>query len=204
MTRIMTRIGTTTKRSRFFTLAIILTLTAGTPLLAQRGRGAPQLPGQSRVPPDRFPGFPPNAGVGQPDTAGRPDSLPDAANPRGGDAPGDEVHGQQPDLTPTPPSATDQLSRTPELAGRLAGMLGVDSLTTEPDGFRNLGLFVAAVQVSSHVEGTTFAGLKDNMLNGDMSLGEAIQEETGMSEDDANDAAQEASDEADEIIEENS
>jgi hypothetical protein len=90
-------------------------------------------------------------------------------------------------------SATDQLARTPALASRLAGILGVESLTVEPEGFRNLGQFVATVQVSRNVEGTTFEGLKTLMLEGDgMSLGEAIQAESSIPPDEAEELALDA------------
>lgn len=177
-------------------------LTAGAPLFAQRGRGVPNLPPQSRVPAGRFPGFPPNAGVGQPADVGQPTTLPpDQANPRaseGGTIPDQPLAGA--------PTTGDQLSRNTRLSARLAEMLGVaeTGLTTEPDGFGNLGLFVATVNVSSHVEGTTFDGLKAAMLDDGMSLGEAIQAETALSESEAAEAAEEATEEATEIIEETS
>lgn len=188
---------------RLMTLAALAgMLTAGAPLFAQRGRGVPNLPPQSRVPEGRFPGFPPNAGVGQPADVGRPATLPpDQANPRASE--GGAIPDQPLGAAPT---VADQLGRNERLSTRLAEMLGVGDtgLTTEPDGFRNLGLFVATVNVSSHVEGTTFDGLKAAMLDDGMSLGEAIQAETAMSADDATEAAEDATEEATEIIEETS
>ena len=106
-------------------------------------------------------------------------------------------------------SAVDQLARTPKLAERLEQMMSPlpenTTLSDLADGFSNLGLFVAAVQVSNNVEGVTFDGLKTNILDGDgMSLGEAIQAETELNLDQANQAANEAEEQAEELIDENS
>lgn len=186
---------------KFRVLSLVMMLSASAPLFAQRGgRGTPALPPQSRVPEGRFPGFPPNAGVGQPPNPGQPPTVPE---PHEQTNPSD---GFQPDTQSA--TATDLISRTPRLADRLAGMLGVEKLTTEPDGFRNLGLFVAAVEVSNHVEGATFEGLKIRLLGDEttdpMSLGEAIQNETSLNETEASAAAEQANAEAEEIIEETS
>jgi len=186
------------KQTGYVALVLAAILGLSPTLLAQRGRpGTPSLPSQSRVPEGRFPGFPPNPGIGQPETPGQPPSVP-------------ESDGSQAGLQPNTQAVTasDQLSRTPRLAGRLADMLAVESLTTEPDGFRNLGLFVAAVQVSHNVEGTTFDGLKSRLLGNEttdpMSLGEAIQDETALSEAEATEAADQAAGQAAELIDENS
>ena len=196
---------TISKRRAISLVALIVMLAASTPAFAQRGgRGAPSLPSQSRVPAGRFPGFPPNAGIGQPADIGQPAKLPpDRADSRAVDA---VANGSRPELAGAG-AVADQLDRNERLSNQLADMLGVSEpgLTTEPDGFRNLGLFVAAVQVSNRVEGTTFEGLKANMLEGDgMSLGKAIREETAMSEAEAAEAATEAAEAAAEIIEETS
>ena len=138
-------------------LVLVGVLGTSAPLFAQRGgRGAPSLPTQSRVPTARFPGFPPNAGIGQPLDIGQPATIPpDHADPRAVDA---VANGGRPELTGEAPTVATQLDRNERLSQRLADMLDVGEagLTTEPDGFRNLGLFVAAVQVSRNVEGTTF------------------------------------------------
>jgi hypothetical protein len=190
---------TTSKSIALSIVFLLVALATSSPLFAQ-GRGrVPVVPSPQSQDPGRFPGFPPNAGVGQPANLPQPNEN---ANPRALDAPA--VEGQAV-VAAGAPAAADQLARTPRLADRLAGLLGVESLTTEPDGFRNLGLFVATVQVSSNVEGTTFDGLKALMLEGDgMSLGQAIQAETEMNADDAADAAEEAGEQAEELIEETS
>jgi hypothetical protein len=73
------------------------------------------------------------------------------------------------------------------------------------DGFRNLGQFVAAVQVSNNLEGVTFEGLRMHMLDGEgMSLGQAIQTETALSEEAAGEAASDATEQAEQLIEETS
>lgn len=193
---------------RFFALTTILALAAGVSVYGQ-GRGRiPQAPPQSQDP-GRFPGFPPNAGAGQPETPGQPPigiPQPDEnADPRAFD--GAANAGLEPDLQASA-SAVDQLSRVPRLAERLEGMVTLGEGQTLADlagGFPNLGLFVAAVHVSNNVEGTTFDGLKTHMLDGDgMSLGEAIQTETDLDAGQANEAAGQAENQAEELIDETS
>ena len=193
---------------RFFALTMILALTASIPVYSQ-GRGRiPQVPPQSQDP-GRFPGFPPNAGVGQPEAPGQPPlAVPqpnENANPGAFD--GAANAGLQPDVQASA-SAVDQLSRVPRLAERLEGMVTLgegQTLADLADGFPNLGLFVAAVHVSNNVEGATFDGLKANMLEGDgMSLGEAIQAETELEAALASEAAVQAEDQAEELIDETS
>lgn len=175
-------------------VALALLLAANAPLYSQgRGRPAPQVPSQGRVP-----SIPPNAGQGRPDTLPQPNAN---ANPRALEPSG------QPAATGVP-VVSDPLVRTPRLAERLAGQLGVTELTIEPDGFRNLGQFVAAVQVSSNVEGTTFEGLKTRLLGDEttdpVSLGEAIQAETALSAEEAAAAAETAEQQAQDLIDETS
>lgn len=192
-------------RSKMMSLAVVggLLIVGGSAY--GQGRGLPpQVP--SNPGPGNFPGFPPNAGAGRPESPGRPPlDVPgpnENANPNAGGGP----------LVVEPAvesaSAVDQLARVPRLAERLEGMVTLPPETTLADladGFPNLGLFVAAVQVSNNLEGVTFEGLKMHMLDGEgMSLGQAIQTETALSEAAAGEAAQEAAEQAEELIEDSS
>ena len=69
----------------------------------------------------------------------------------------------------------EKLKKNTNLAAKLAGQLpaGTD-LMTAAAGFRNLGQFVAAVNVSNNL-GLSFTQLKAKMVTGGMSLGQAIQ-----------------------------
>jgi outer membrane biosynthesis protein TonB len=69
----------------------------------------------------------------------------------------------------------EKLKKNTNLAAKLAGQLpaGTD-LMTAAAGFRNLGQFVAAVNVSNNL-GVSFTQLKAKMVTGGMSLGQAIQ-----------------------------
>ena len=70
-----------------------------------------------------------------------------------------------------------KLQRNTNLASKLQGRLpaGTD-LMTAADGFRNLGQFVAAVNVSNNL-GLSFTELKTDMVTNGMSLGQAIQDQ---------------------------
>ena len=70
-----------------------------------------------------------------------------------------------------------KLQKNTNLASKLEGRLpkGTDLLTAA-EGFRNLGQFVAAVNVSNNL-GIPFAELKTRMVDDGMSLGQAIQAE---------------------------
>lgn len=83
-----------------------------------------------------------------------------------GDGPGTTVP-----LTPV----QQKLQRNTNLADKLQGRLplGTD-LMTAAAGFRNLGQFVAAVNVSNNL-GITFTELKTRMVDDGLSLGQAIQ-----------------------------
>jgi hypothetical protein len=71
-------------------------------------------------------------------------------------------------------SPTDILSKTPQLSSRLQSLLPAGTnLTQAASGFKNLGLFIAAVHVS-HNLGISFSDLKAKMIAGD-NLGKAIQ-----------------------------
>jgi hypothetical protein len=75
-------------------------------------------------------------------------------------------------------SAVQQkLQRNRNLAGNLERRLpaGTD-LIAAAEGFRNLGQFVAAVNVSNNL-GISFTELKSRMVDDGMSLGQAIQAE---------------------------
>jgi len=83
--------------------------------------------------------------------------------------------------TRTPSSTTtltpvqQKLQRNTNLAGKLETRLpkGTD-LMTAAEGFRNLGQFVAAVNVSNNL-GIDFVNLKTSMVDDGLSLGQAIQ-----------------------------
>lgn len=70
-----------------------------------------------------------------------------------------------------------KLQKNTNLAKKLEGRLpmGTD-LMDAADGFRNLGQFVAAVNVSNNL-GLTFSELKTRMVDDGMSLGQAIKAE---------------------------
>lgn len=79
--------------------------------------------------------------------------------------------------TPGTLTAVQQkLQKNTHLADKLQGRLpaGTD-LMTAASGFRNLGQFVAAVNVSNNL-GIKFTDLKTRMVDEDMSLGQAIQD----------------------------
>jgi len=76
-------------------------------------------------------------------------------------------------LTLTP--VQQKLQRNTNLASRLEARLPAGTnLMTAADGFRNLGQFVAAVNVSSNLD-IPFATLKSRMVDDGLSLGQAIQ-----------------------------
>ena len=78
-----------------------------------------------------------------------------------------------PALTPV----QQKLQKNTNLADKLSGRVpsGTD-LMLASDGFRNLGQFVAAVNVSNNL-GIPFADLKARMVNDGLSLGQAIKAE---------------------------
>ena len=184
-------------KPKMISFGLLISMFAVSGAIYGQGRGRPpQVPSQSQGR-GRYPGFPTNAGLGQPTTLPEPNE----------NANGAANAGLQPDVQST--SAVDQLARAPKLADRLEQMMSPltenTTLSDLADGFSNLGLFVAAVQVSNNVEGVTFDGLKTNILDGDgMSLGEAIQAETDLNLDQANQVANEAEEQAEELIDENS
>ncbi len=70
-----------------------------------------------------------------------------------------------------------KLQKNTNLARKLEGRLPVGTdLLVAAEGFRNLGQFVAAVNVSNNL-GIPFAELKGRMVDDGMSLGQAIQAE---------------------------
>ena len=95
--------------------------------------------------------------------------------PKGGDRGGS--HGQSSGRQGSTKARTpgDQLARHSALSARLEGLLpaGTD-LQKASAGFRNLGQFVAAVHVSQNL-GIPFDQLRDALVNGKLSLGQAIQ-----------------------------
>lgn len=69
-----------------------------------------------------------------------------------------------------------KLVKNTNLADKLRTRLpGVDLLTAA-DGFKNLGQFVAAVNVSANHPGVEFTELKTRMVDQHMSLGQALQD----------------------------
>jgi hypothetical protein len=70
-----------------------------------------------------------------------------------------------------------KLQRNTNLAEKLSSRLpqGTD-LMTASEGFRNLGQFVAAVNVSNNLPGVKFTDLKTRMVDEGMSLGQALQD----------------------------
>jgi hypothetical protein len=69
-----------------------------------------------------------------------------------------------------------KLQRNTKLASKLQSRLPAGTnLTVASSGFRNLGQFVAAVNVSNNL-GIPFAQLKTRMVDQGMSLGQAIQD----------------------------
>jgi hypothetical protein len=68
-----------------------------------------------------------------------------------------------------------KLQKNTNLADKLQSRLGKDvDLMAAADGFKNLGQFVAAVNVSNNL-GLKFTDLKTSMVDDGMSLGQAIQ-----------------------------
>jgi hypothetical protein len=69
-----------------------------------------------------------------------------------------------------------KLQRNTNLASKLQSRLPVGTdLNTAASGFRNLGQFVAALNVSNNL-GIPFTELKTRMVDQKMSLGQAIQD----------------------------
>lgn len=69
-----------------------------------------------------------------------------------------------------------KLQKNTNLASKLQSRLPAGTnLTVASSGFRNLGQFVAAVNVSNNL-GIPFAQLKTRMVDQGMSLGQAIQD----------------------------
>jgi hypothetical protein len=88
-----------------------------------------------------------------------------------------EEHAGTKSATSKPGTVQQKLQQNTNLADKLQGRLpaGTD-LMTASSGFRNLGQFVAAVNVSNNLPGVSFAALKTRMVDGDMSLGQAIHD----------------------------
>jgi len=68
-----------------------------------------------------------------------------------------------------------KLQKNTNLAKKLEGRLGGADLMTAAEGFRNLGQFVAAVNVSNNL-GLSFTELKTRMVDDGMSLGQAAKD----------------------------
>jgi hypothetical protein len=74
-----------------------------------------------------------------------------------------------------PKSASQLLTQNSKLASNLEGVLGVDSTTlmNDANGFKNLGLFVAAAHVSKNLN-IPFSQLSSTMASNGGNLGKAI------------------------------
>ena len=92
----------------------------------------------------------------------------------------DGLPSRQERFRPTDPVSPSKVQRLLEkntnLRNKLASRLPSDmKVTNAAEGFRNLGQFVAAVNVS-HNQGLDFLTLKDLMVTKQMSLGQAMQQ----------------------------
>jgi hypothetical protein len=148
------------KRSMSF-LAVML-LCVG-PLTATP-QGRPTSPGR--------PSSPPSA----PSSPGRP-SMPDRPSPstpgKSGSMPGSEKGATGGERGKT---MSDLLTQNTKLSSRLQTLTGKDAQTA-CDGFKNLGLCIAAAHVANNVSGISFDDLKSRMTGTDAkSLGDAIHD----------------------------
>lgn len=136
-------------------------------------QGAPKGPGQGKL-----------QGNGGPKTQG-PGKSPGAATTKRASQPaGKTSTAKETPVTTTPSPGTtatysavqQKLQRNTKLANKLDGRLpaGTDVMAAA-SGFRNLGQFIAAVNVSNNL-GIPFAQLKSRMVDDGMSLGRAIQD----------------------------
>jgi len=127
--------------------------------LTQRGQGG----GQGQAPaksPASSPAKPPASSPAKP-SSGTPGSKGEAAR-----AERDEAKER---------GATEALRRNPRLAESMNDLLPGQNLETASSGFRNLGQFVAAAQVSKNT-GVPFNDLKTRMVDRGMNLGQAIKD----------------------------
>ena len=162
---------------RLIYLVIVLTASislSGLPVFAQKGRGQGGGPPQGIGGPGSQ-GGPAGQGPAQTGVPGAKAKGPEMSKERGRgagpDTPGGPAANKPPNM-----KAADQLARNEHLSARLQRMLpeGAD-LQNEAAGFRNLGQFVAAVNVSKNLD-VPFDELKAEMLGpSDGSLGRAIQ-----------------------------
>ena len=121
---------------------------------AQRGQGRGQTQGRGQAP-----ATPPSSSPARPE--------PGSQGSKGEAAPG---RGQS-----TERGATDALRKNPRLMESMGELLPGQNLEVASNGFRNLGQFVAAAQVSKNT-GIPFNALKTRMVDRGMSLGEAIKD----------------------------
>ena len=103
--------------------------------------------------------------------------------------------------TTTLTAVQQKLQKNTNLTDKLRTRLpqGTD-LMKASDGFKNLGQFVAAVNVSSNHPDVKFADLKTRMVDQGMSLGQALQSVKKMSNSSAQTEVQRAETEANEMI----
>jgi hypothetical protein len=164
-------------KSKIFSLALVFTLTAGVSVFAQgRGGGRPAGVGGGQ------------GTVGRPADAGRDQREPQNRSTEGE---GGIRRDQRNDRVAT------ELNDNPQLRTRLQSMLppGTD-LNSASSGFKNSGQFVAAVHVSNNL-GIPFDQLRTKMVDGDMSLGKAVEElRPDLSKDAANKEVKKAEEQA--------
>lgn len=185
-------------------ISVVMIVASGSAFAMQRGKGAgpkpkaptgqahapkgPKVPGVAKAPGGaKAPGaVKPRGGAAGGKSAPRSASTPAKAK---GSAAAKTSAGKTSTTTTTATTATpapapagtyspvqQKLQKNTRLAAKLSGRLpaGTDVIAAA-SGFRNLGQFVAAVNVSSNL-GIPFAQLKSRMVDEGMSLGRSIQE----------------------------
>jgi len=160
-----------------WTLAMLLSVA---PAWAQRGHGGgkPQTPHGSPAPHgSQAPKATKPAGAHGPKSTAHGNSGSAATKGSGHSTPKTtKTTGSAKATGTSPRSSSSTLSIPPSLGTKLQSRLPAGTnLDTASTGFRNLGQFVAAVNVSNNL-GIPFTELKTRMVDRDMSLGRAIQD----------------------------
>lgn len=124
-----------------------------------------------------------------------------ATHEKSGDTHGASTKPASTTNTTTLTGVQQKLQKNTNLADKLRTRLpeGAD-LMKSADGFKELGQFVAAVNVSANHEGVTFTELKTRMVDEGMSLGQALQDVKKLSNTTAGTEARRAEAEANEMI----
>ena len=161
---------------RIFALAVALAMMT-VPVFAQHGHGN----GKPAAKPHSAPAPKPSAPHGSHATAKgsktSPPKMAKTASPKTASPKlAKTTIAYPPPPTPTLTPVQQKLQRNKNLAAKLQSRLpaGTD-LNAASAGFRNLGQFVAAVNVSNNL-GIPFSALKMRMVDQGMSLGQAIQD----------------------------